>query len=399
MQVGFYRDTWVEVNLDAIEHNVENMKKHIGDQVSLIAVVKANGYGHGAKQVAETALHAGASMLAVAFIDEAISLRQQGIKAPILVLGAIRATDIELADKYNLIITCFSVDWLKEASKACVSHGIQLHIKVDTGMGRLGVREENELKEIFSIVDSSPCFQIRGIYTHFATADEDEPSYFLTQYERFQELLSFIPHHDLLVHCANSATGLKFPSKIYNAVRLGISMYGLSPSIEMKNSLPFELEEAFSLQTKLVHVKKVPKGTKISYGATYEAKQDEWIGTLPIGYADGWIRKLKDSDVLIDGKRLPLVGRICMDQCMVRLPYELPVGTNVTLIGEQAGQKISIDEVANRLETINYEITCMISTRVPRIYIRNKRNWELSNPLLTNMTKEPLLLKYHQENE
>ncbi len=388
MQVGFYRDTWVEVNLDAIEHNVKNMKTHIGDQVDLIAVVKANGYGHGAKQVAESALQAGASMLAVAFIDEAISLRQQGIEAPILVLGATRPTDIELAKMYDLIITCFSVQWLKEAGDACESHGIQLHIKVDTGMGRLGVREEHELKEIVDYVDSSQHFQITGIFTHFATADEVEPTYFLTQFERFQQFLSSIPHEKLLVHCANSATGLKFPSKLYNAVRLGISMYGLSPSVEMKNSLPFELEEAFSLQTKLVHVKKVPKGTKISYGATYEAMQDEWIGTLPIGYADGWIRKLKDSEVLIDGKRLPLVGRICMDQCMVRLPYELSVGTKVTLIGKQDNQQISIDEVAKRLETINYEIPCMITSRVPRVYTKDDQNIELINPLLTNMTKE-----------
>ena len=388
MQVGFYRDTWVEVNLDAIEHNVQKMKKHIGKQVDLIAVVKANGYGHGAKQVAESALHAGASMLAVAFVDEAISLRQQGIIAPILVLGAIRAADIELAVKYNLIITCFSIDWLKEASDACKSQDIHLHIKVDTGMGRLGVREEQELKRIFEYVDSSPQFQITGIYTHFATADEDEPSYFLTQYERFQELISAIPHDTLLVHCANSATGLKFPSKLYNAVRLGISMYGLSPSVEMKSSLPFTLEEAFSLQTKLVHVKKVAKGTKISYGATYEAMQDEWIGTLPIGYADGWIRKLKDSEVLIDGKRMPLIGRICMDQCMVRLPYELPVGTKVTLIGEQHREKISIDEVAKRLDTINYEIPCIITSRVPRMYFKNKENVEISNLLLTNMPKK-----------
>lgn len=152
-------------------------------------------------------------------------------------------------------------------------------------------------------------------------------------------MISSVPSHRLFVHCANSATGLKFPSKVYNAVRFGISMYGLSPSPEMRRELPFSLQEAFSLQTKLVHVKKVTKGTKISYGATYEAKEDEWIGTLPIGYADGWIRKLKDAEVIIQNRRVPLVGRICMDQCMVKLPYEIPVGTNVTLIGKQGDEK------------------------------------------------------------
>jgi alanine racemase len=161
-------------------------------------------------------------------------------------------------------------------------------------------------------------------------------------------------------------------------------MYGLTPSIEMKNELPFLLEEAFALQTKLVHVKKIPKGTKVSYGATYEAKEDEWIGTLPIGYADGWIRSLKSSDVIVDEKRAPLIGRICMDQCMVKLPYELPVGTNVTLIGQQSNERITVDEVAKRLDTINYEVTCMITSRVPRMFLRNKSIIELSNPLLPN---------------
>lgn len=381
MQPGFFRDTWVEVNLDAIEHNVRLMKQHIGEEVHLIAVVKANAYGHGAKQVAETALISGATMLAVAFLDEAISLRRQGIQAPILVMGAIRASDVDMVEKHNLTVTVFSLGWLKEA-EGSIQNFIDLHIKVDTGMGRLGVQNENELIDIFDFAQESNRFHVKGIYTHFATADEDDPTYFLTQYDRFEKMVSTIPNQRLLVHCANSATGLKFPSKVYNAVRFGISMYGLSPSPEMKSELPFPLQEAFSLQTKIVHVKKVTKGTKISYGATYEAKEDEWIGTLPIGYADGWIRKLKDAEVIIQNKRVPLVGRICMDQCMVKLPYEIPVGTNVTLIGKQDHEKITIDEIAKRLDTINYEVPCTITSRVPRMYIKDECIIEVSNPLL-----------------
>lgn len=388
MQTDFYRDTWVEVNLDAITHNVRSMKHHIGENVDIIAVVKANGYGHGAVQVAKTALEAGASMLAVAFLDEAIALRNSGIHAPILILGATRAADVELAIKNNLTVTVFSLDWLIEAKKHIQTGVINLHVKLDTGMSRLGVRESEDLTTVFKFVEDSSHFTITGIYTHFATADEKDLDYFHSQYEKFQKLLDRISHQDLLVHCGNSATGLRFPGKLYNAVRLGISMYGLSPSIEMKDELPYLLEEAFSLQTKLVHVKKIPKGTKVSYGATYEAIEDEWIGTIPIGYADGWLRSLKNSDVLVDDKRAPLIGRICMDQCMVKLPYELPVGTNVTLIGRQNKERISVDEVAERLGTINYEVTCMITSRVPRMFFRNKSIMEGSNPLLTNSSKE-----------
>ncbi|MGM0877271.1 MAG: alanine racemase [Bacillota bacterium] len=384
MQCDFYRDTWVEVNLDAITHNVRSMKHHIGEYVDIIAVVKANGYGHGAVQVAKTALDAGASMLAVAFLDEALALRNSGIHAPVLVLGATRAVDVELAIKNNITLTVFSLEWLKEAKQYIQTGVIQLHVKLDTGMSRLGVREAGDLLTLFKFVEETSYFSIKGIYTHFATADEIDPQYFNTQYGRFQELLDRVANQDLLVHCGNSATGLRFPSKLYNAVRLGISMYGLTPSIEMKNELPFLLEEAFALQTKLVHVKKVPKGTKVSYGATYESKEDEWIGTIPIGYADGWIRSLKGSDVIVDEKRAPLIGRICMDQCMVKLPYELPVGTIVTLIGKQSKERITVDEVAKRLDTINYEVTCTITSRVPRMFLRNKSIIELSNPLLPN---------------
>jgi alanine racemase len=281
-------------------------------------------------------------------------------------------------------LTVFSLDWLNEAKKYLNTGVINLHVKLDTGMSRLGVRAEKELSAIVKFVEDSSHFAITGIYTHFATADESDIAYFNHQYKRFQELLNCISQQDLLVHCGNSATGLRFPDKLYNAVRLGISMYGLSPSVEVKNELPFPLEEVFSLQTKLVHVKKVPKGTKVSYGATYETTEDEWIGTLPIGYADGWLRSLKDSDVLVEGKRVPLIGRVCMDQCMVKLPYELPVGTKVTLIGKQNNEHITVDEVAKRLDTINYEVPCMITSRVPRMFLKNKSIIEVCNPLLNS---------------
>lgn len=388
MQDHFYRDTWVEINLDAIKNNVKAMRNHIGEGIKIIAVVKANGYGHGAVQVANTALKAGASMLAVAFLDEALSLRKSGITAPLLVLGATRAEYVPLAIENNIMLTAYSFDWLKETAKFLKTEKLSLHIKLDTGMGRLGIADSKELEAIFSFAREQPTINIMGIYTHFATADEENLDYFHLQYSSFKEFLSQIPNDNLLIHCGNSATGLRFPDKLFNAVRFGISMYGLSPSVVIREELPFQLEEAFTLHTKLVHVKKIKKGSKVSYGAEYEAIEDEWIGTLPIGYADGWIRKLKDSRVLIDGQYVPLVGRICMDQCMIKLPIHYPVGTKVTLIGNQGARQISVDEVASRLETINYEITCMITSRVPRIFLENKSIIEVSNPLLANLSKE-----------
>ncbi|MDQ0232500.1 alanine racemase [Metabacillus malikii] len=382
MEYEIYRDTWVEVNLDAIEYNVKMMKQHIGNEVKIIAVVKANAYGHGAFQVANAALDAGATMLAVAFLDEAIALRNNGITAPIMVLGATSAQYVHIASAHNITLTIFSLEWLIEAKGYLKGEAVNVHVKLDTGMSRLGVRDEHDLVKIFDYVDDNSAFKITGIYTHFATADEKDLTYFHEQYNKFQYLINKIPQKNLLIHCGNSATGLRFPDKLYNAVRLGISMYGLSPSPEIKDELPYSLKEAFSLQTKLVHVKKITKGTKVSYGATYEAEEDEWLGTIPIGYADGWLRSLRDVAVLVNGERAPLVGRICMDQCMVKLPRKYQVGERVTFIGKQGDEYIPVDEVAKHLNTINYEVTCMISTRVPRVFVKNGTVFGVDNPLL-----------------
>lgn len=380
---SFYRDTWVEVDLDCIYNNVQSMKKHVPNDSEVIAVVKANGYGHGDIQVAKTALEAGASYLAVALLDEALSLRKQGIEAPILVLGAVRPEYINIAAANKITLTITSFDWLLQAKHYYKQHQpICLHLKIDTGMGRLGIKEKDEALKIIEAIDQNEGFLLEGIFTHFATADELTSDYFDMQYKVFQEMLHWFPNKPKMIHCANSATGLRFPEKIFNAVRFGISMYGLSPSMEMKKVLPFALQEAFSLHSRIVHVKQIKQGEKISYGATFTATEESWIGTVPIGYADGWIRKHQNSFVLVDGQRCPIIGRVCMDQLMVKLPYEVQVGEKVTLIGKQKDERISIDEVAKRLETINYEITCTISSRVPRIFLKNKSIIEVSNPVL-----------------
>jgi alanine racemase len=381
----FYRDTWAEVDLDCISENVALVKKHLPQNIGVIAVVKANAYGHGDVQVAETALTAGAVYLAVAFMDEAMALRNKGISAPILVLGATRPTDAHVAVKYNITLTIFQEEWLQEAKKHIqTNERLLIHIKVDTGMGRIGVRSTDELRAIERIAAEDERFHLEGVYTHFATADELDTTYFEEQLARFENIVSALSERPKYIHSSNSAAAIRFPKAYFNTVRLGIAMYGLTPSLEMEKEIPFPLREAFSLKSRLVHVKKLQKGEKVSYGATYESAGEEWIGTIPIGYADGWIRRLQGQEVLVDGKRSPIVGRICMDQCMILLPYNVPVGTTVTLIGGQAEQFISVNEIAEKLDTINYEVPCIIANRVPRLYKKGGKIVDLKNYLLND---------------
>lgn len=381
MHNEFHRDTWVEVDLDAIQHNIQQAAQQIGPDVAIMAVVKANAYGHGYLPVAQTALAGGATHLAVAFVDEALFLRKQGITAPIMVLGASRPEDAGIAAENDIQLTVYSIGWLEQAASH-INGGkpLLIHVKCDTGMGRIGLRSPEELQEIEKAAASDDRIKIEGIYTHFATADETDTRYSDEQAERFRKLVDQMTVKPPLIHASNSAAALMRKDSLFSLIRFGISMYGLSPSNEIADKLPAKLKPALSFHTTVVHVKKIEPGDKISYGATYEATDTEWIGTLPVGYADGWIRKMQGFEVLIDGKRVPIVGRVCMDQCMIRLPKEYPVGTKVTLIGSQNGKSILMDEVADHLETINYEVACAIAARVPRIYhARNKSVFVLNS--------------------
>lgn len=387
MNIGlFHRDTWAEVNLDYIYDNVASMKQMLPKEVKMFAVVKANAYGHGDFEVAFTALKAGADFLAVAFLDEALALRKKGITAPILVLGASKPESAGIAADASVSLTVFSLEWLEQAKKYINNEqNLHIHIKIDSGMGRIGVRSKDELMNLDSWLAKETCFTFEGIFTHFATADQLDLIYFQKQLDTFKVMLSSLKKLPKIVHAANSASALRFTEPLFNAVRFGISMYGLSPSPEIKPILPYDLKEVFSLKTKIVHVKQLSRGDSVSYGATYTAQEDEWIATLPIGYADGWIRKLQGQEVIVAGEKAPIVGRICMDQCMIKLSKPLPIGTEVTLIGESQGLSISVDEIATKLDTINYEIPCMITPRVPRVYIQNNQLSHVRNPLLNNI--------------
>ncbi len=375
-QNEFYRDTWAEIDLTALYHNVKKIRERFSDETSMFAAVKGNAYGHGDYEVAKVALQAGANGLVVALLDEALTLRKKGIDAPILVLGAIRPTDAGIAARHRISVPAFRMDWLEEAGE-WIPQGevLHVHIKCDTGMGRIGLKTIDELKQIEQLIAKSDKFFIEGIFTHFATADHRDDHFYNEQLKKFQAFVAHLKKAPRYVHAANSAGALCHNDSLFNAVRVGIGIYGLSPSEERKTN--FQGEEVFSLHSKIVHVKKIQKGETIGYGASYRAKEEEWIATVPIGYADGWLRKLEGQPVLVGGEKAVIVGRICMDQTMIKLPYYMPVGEKVTLIGRQASHHISVEDIAKKLGTINYEVVCTINFRVPRMYTCNQKR--LSN--------------------
>ena len=364
-----YRPTTIKVDLDAIRFNVGNLKNHLKQDVQIIAVVKANAYGHGDIQVAKAAIEAGASMLAVATPDEAVHIREHLPTIGILVLGASPISFAPYAAAHNISLTVFSAEWVDQLQQLNMNNQLKLHIKVDSGMGRIGVTDEQQLLSIYDKIQQQKQVVVEGIFTHFATADEEDSSYFEKQLNKFKELVKFCPTKPAIVHAANTAASLiKDERCLFDAVRFGISMYGLAPSSYVEEILPFPLKRALSFETELVHVKKIQAGDGVGYGASFIATEDCYIGTLPVGYADGVIRKLSGQDVLIDGKRVPIIGRICMDQCMILLPKAYTIGEKVVLIGEQGNEEITLNDWATKLETINYEVPCIFTSRVKRLY-------------------------------
>ncbi|MBS4178613.1 alanine racemase [Lederbergia citrea] len=387
-QREFYRDTWAEIDLNALFENMCGIKDSLPKETRIFAAVKANAYGHGDIQVAKTALEAGAHGFVVAFLDEALNLRKNGITAPILVLGATRSEDAALAANNDISVAVFQIDWLSEAVKRIpAGKKLRVHIKCDTGMGRIGIKEEEELRRMEIMLNEADQFDFEGIFTHFATADQLEDSYYKKQLSRFKYFLGCLETIPKYIHAANSAAALCHNDSIFNTARIGIAIYGLSPSEEIEQLLPFSRKEVFSLHTKIIHVKKLTAGEKIGYGADYTASEDEWIATLPIGYADGWIRKLRGLKVIAADEMVPIVGRICMDQTMIKLPRNMPLGTEVTLIGGQGSHFISIDDIAKKLETINYEVICTITNRVPRVYKPIRKASEIFAEKLKKISK------------
>ena len=361
-----YRNTWLEVDLDAIESNVRATKAAAGKKY--IAVLKADAYGSGDIQVARAAVQAGADMIAVSSLDEALMLRNEGCKEEMLILGGTNPEDVPVLIANNISTAAYSSALVKGIlQKNC--KGLKVHLKVDTGMNRIGFKNLDELKTAKQALLDGGC-RLTGIFTYFACADTSEEMT-QKQFERFAAAVKACDYPFEWIHCDNSDASVHFKDPLSNACRVGISLYGISTYMK-------DLKPALSLYSEIFMVKHVPAGETIGYGATYTTPKEEIIATLPIGYADGWIRANQGRSVYVNGSLCEVVGRICMDQCMIRLDHEEPVGTRVEIFGPH----ISLEQMAVELHTIPYEIICLLSDRVTRIYTRSGRPVDEENSRL-----------------
>lgn len=365
------RPVFVDVDLDAIRANVRALARHVG--VPVMAVVKADAYGHGAIPVAAAALEAGAARLAVHSVVEGIRLRQAGISCPILVLGWARPDTVEAALRYGLTLTVFDREgWrvVAETAARCRVPGT-VHLKIDSGMGRLGFGAWDERAlAAFAREAGGPWLEIEGAYTHFASADLDD-TYTLAQLERFDQAVAALRAGGLplpLLHAANSAAALRFPQAVYDCVRIGVAVYGLEPFPGAAGVVP--LRPALAWRTQVAQVKTIPAGIGISYGTTFVPDEPMRVAVLPVGYADGFDRGLSNRGcVLIRGRRVPVRGLVCMNQIIVGpVPPETQPGDEVVLIGRQGAEEISAAEMAAWLDTNLYEVVTRIDARVPRRY-------------------------------
>ena len=347
------RDTWMGIDLDALKENIYRLKAH-QEGKKIIAVVKADAYGCGVIPVSKAALEAEVDMLAVSSLEEALELRDADIDSEVLVLGYVDPKWADLAQQHNITLTVTSIKWAEEAVKAGCA--LKVHLKYDTGMNRIGMKNREELKEALDILNKGGV-RVTGIFTHFACSDEESGAFMKEQYEKFVDGLEYLDHDFEWVHCDNSDGTIRMHEDVSNAVRIGLAMYGVSDFDE-------SLTQVASLYSRLSHVKQIEAGETVGYGATYTADKTCWIGTMPIGYADGWLRRNQGRMCFIEGQYVPLIGRICMDQCMVLLDKPYPIGTKVELFGEY----ISLRQVAKENDTIPYEIMTSISVRVTRTY-------------------------------
>lgn len=381
------RPVIAEVDLDKIEYNIKNIVK-ISKGKEVIAVVKADAYGHGALDLVPVLLENGVKRLAVAVITEAIELRHNKIDAPIMILGFTPLDFSSEMVEYNIEQTVYDLDYAIELSKFAVSNNakIKVHIALDTGMGRIGfIPDEDSLKKVKQICKLEG-LEVIGLFTHFSTSDEKDKEYTYMQLKKikdFNDSLIAAGINIPLKHVSNSGAIIDMPETFMDAVRAGIILYGYYPSDEV-NKKNLYLKPALTLKTKVCHVKELEEGMYVSYGRTYKTEKKTIIATLPIGYADGYSRALSNKGkVIINGHFANIVGRVCMDQCMVDVT-DIPnvkVSDEVILLGEQGDLKYNADDMAKDLGTINYEVLCMIKQRIPRVYIKNGRVQNVRNYL------------------
>lgn len=390
-----YHRVYAKVDLDAIKSNYQALKEHIiatqlpknkgldfepGMPVKIMAVIKADGYGHGAIPIGRELESLGIDYIAVAIFQEGIQLRKEGIKTPILVLGNTPVEAFPMLLQYDLIQTIYSVHMGQSLASTASRLQIQakIHIKIDTGMGRIGIRAIHQPVETVAAqiaqLYHSPDLKVDGIFTHFAKADEADKGYTQMQVDCFNELLNYLYHHNMLpelIHASNSAGLIDIHNANYSMVRAGIALYGLYPSEEVDHSV--KLTPALSIKSRVVFVKTVEAGESISYGGIYTTSKETVIATIPIGYADGYSRALSNrGKVVIRGQFAPVIGRVCMDQILVDVTHIEGVSENddVYLIGGTPEASVSVEDIAKIMQTINYEVICLIGKRVPRVYVK-----------------------------
>ena len=369
---------YAAVDLDAVRINLENMKKHVDEGTKLLAVVKTDGYGHGATAIAKATEDIEYLWgYAVATDEEALILRHNGIKKPILVLGYTFEESYEDIVRNDIRPVVFKEDMARELSAEAVKQGrkVYFHLGVDTGMGRIGVTPDESSVELVKKISALPNVVMEGIFTHFSKADMKDKSYTDIQLSKFSAYIELLKKNGvefMIHHCSNSAGIVEIRKANLDMVRAGIILYGLWPSDEVQKEI--ELRPVLALKSHIVYIKEVPEGTQISYGGTWKAGRPSRIATLPVGYGDGYPRGLSNKGyVLIRGKRAPIAGRVCMDQVMVDVT-DIPEASEydeVTLIGEDGNGKITMEELGSLSGRFNYEIACCINKRVPRVYFRN----------------------------
>lgn len=367
------RPVWAEIDLDNYTHNIRVIKKRYPNAI-IMAVVKADGYGHGAIQVAKAGVLGGAERLAIAIVDEGIELRTAGFTVPIQVLGGTLENQLEQVVDYDLIQTVYNLEIPQALSKIAQrkEKKVKVHLKIDTGMGRIGVLPAKALEMAEKIV-ALPYIELEGLMTHLATADEADKSHTEMQVSLYRQVLKEFFERGIKIsikHLANSAAIIDLPNLEFDLVRPGIMSYGLWPSKDVDHTI--DLRPVMTWKARIIHCKDVPSGSAISYGRTFLTKKTSKIATLPLGYADGYSRSLSNKgQVLVQGQRAKVVGRVCMDQIMIDVSHlsDISVGEEVVLLGSQGCERISAEEMAAWIGTINYEVVCLVNKRVPRYYI------------------------------
>lgn len=384
MMQMFPNRAWAEIDLDILAQNMKEIRRITSQNAEIMAVVKADAYGHGAIQVSRVLLENGATRLAVSMIDEAIELRKNGISVPILILSHTDPRRFHEVIFYDLTLTVYAEDFASALSIQAQkdSKDVHIHIKVDTGMGRIGYQAGTDSIEEILRISKMPGLIVEGLFTHFATSDDPDREYTELQFSRFMDAACELEAHGLHIpikHCCNSAGILRFPDMHLDMVRAGLILYGMWPKGCPDAYQPITLRPVMTLKSSIVHVKNLPAGSSVSYGRHFVTARESVIATIPIGYADGYSRRLSNrADVLLHGKRAPVVGNICMDMCMIDVSdfkTRPEISDEVVIFGTQTigteKYSLPIDEISDLLDTINYEITCLIGKRVPRVYLQS----------------------------